>query len=230
MSSRPELRLDWATHAAAAFACRRWHYSRTMPMPPVVKIGAYESGEFIGCILFSRGASPYLGDAYGLSNTEVCELTRVALTEHVTPVSRIIAIALRILLQKERGLRIIVSFADANEGHHGGIYQAGGWIYSGTTARKYDYIGPDGKRYRDRQVTASGEARQFGKMTRVFRVDECKKIKLEAKHRYLMPLDAEMRERVLPLSKPYPKRAKEQAEGYHPSLGGVTPTRALQIE
>jgi hypothetical protein len=31
------------------------------------------------------------------------------------------------------GLRLIVSFADTAQGHHGGIYQAAGWIYSGGT-------------------------------------------------------------------------------------------------
>ena len=48
------------------------------------------------------------------------------------------------------------------------------------------------------------------------------------KHKYLMPLDAEMRERILPLSKPYPKRAKDQASEDHSDLGGETPTRTLQ--
>ena len=28
-----------------------------------------------------------------------------------------------------------------------------------------------------------------------------------AKHKYAMPLDAEMRERIMPMARPYPKRA-----------------------
>ena len=50
------------------------------------------------------------------------------------------------------------------------------------------------------------------------------------KHRYLMPLDAEMRARIMPLAKPYPKRAKEQAPEHPSGLGGAAPTRALQID
>lgn len=53
------------------------------------------------------------------------------------------------------------------------------------------------------------------------------------KHKYLMPLDAAMREQIAPLAKPYPKRTtrtKEQ-DAEHPSaLGGASPTRALHIE
>ena len=34
-------------------------------------------------------------------------------------------------------------------------------------------------------------------------------IEVPGKHRYLMPLDSETRERIMPLAKPYPKRAKQ---------------------
>ena len=58
-----------------------------------------------------------------------------------------------------------------------------------------------------------------------------KKVKGTSKHRYLMPLDAAMREQIAPLAKPYPKRTtrtKEQDAGHPPVLDGVTPIRALQ--
>ena len=201
-------------------------------MPPRVMLGVWESDRFVGCAIFARGASPHLGDRFDLPQTECCELTRVALAAHSTPVSRILALGVRMLQRKESGLRLLVSFADSNEGHHGGIYQAAGWIYAGRTARKYDFRGPDGRRYRDRQVTASGVVRQFGQVTRTFRRECCVPILMQGKHRYLMPLDAEMRARILPLAQPYPKRAgsagsgtsADQAEG-----GSATLTPALHL-
>ncbi|HEA65331.1 MAG TPA: protein Mom [Desulfobacterales bacterium] len=232
MSLRPELKIDWATYEAAKYAVEHWHYSKTMPMPPVLKLGAWEAGEFIGVVLFSRGASPHLGDAYNLNNIQVCELTRIALKNHFTPVSRMIAVSVRILKIRESNLRLVVSFADPNEGHHGGIYQAAGWLYSGQTAEKFDFLGPDGKRYRDRQVTMSGKARQFGKMTKVYRVSDCTPIPLKPKHRYLMPLDKEMRKQIEPLRKPYPKKIASEAgdDRDHRNSGGAEPTRTLQKE
>jgi hypothetical protein len=51
---------------------------------------------------------------------------------------------------------------------------------------------------------------------------------MEWKHVYIMPLDAEMKARILPLAKPYPKRVKDQDVEYPSTLGGETPTHTLQ--
>jgi hypothetical protein len=89
-----ELKIDWATHEAAKFACEKWHYSKSVPVPPLVKIGAWEDGKFIGVVIFSRGASSNLMSPYGLGQDEGCELTRIALTNHKTEVSRIVKLAI----------------------------------------------------------------------------------------------------------------------------------------
>jgi hypothetical protein len=52
------------------------------------------------------------------------------------------------------------------------------------------------------------------------------------KHKYLMPLDNEMRKQILPLSRPYPKRAQSienDAPGFQSGEGGATPTCALHL-
>lgn len=41
------------------------------------------------------------------------------------------AIALKMLRRRCPGLRLVVSYAAGEQGHHGGIYQAGGWTYAG---------------------------------------------------------------------------------------------------
>jgi hypothetical protein len=227
-TNKPVLKIDWATHEAARFACENWHYSKSVPLPPLVKVGVWEDSKFIGVVLFSRGASPMLGAAYDLKQTECCELTRVSLTKHKTSVSRIIAIAIKFLKKNNSGLRLIVSFADQNQGHHGGIYQAGGFIYSGESSEKYDYIGPDGKKYLSRQVAESGYVKQFSKVTKVFKRSECVAVHVLGKHRYLMPLDDDMRKQIMPLAKPYPKRAKKQDSERPSELGGAVPTDTLQ--
>jgi hypothetical protein len=91
----------------------------------MVKIGAWESGRFIGVVIFAWGMNRNLGSPYGLGIGECCELVRVALSKHKTQVSRIIKIALAFLKSKSPGLKMIVSFADPEQGHSGGIYQAG---------------------------------------------------------------------------------------------------------
>ena len=228
---KPVLRLDWCSHVAAKYAVEHWHYSRRMPMPPIVSIGVWEDGAYIGCVLFSRGANAQLGAPYGLGMTGCAELVRIALAAHAAPVTRIVAIALKFLRSNSPGLRLLVSYADPSEGHHGGIYQAGGWTCSGMTAPSVEYIGPDGKRWHGRMVSPSGVKKVYGQLRRVLRPDQCTRVERPGKHRYLMPLDAAMRAQIAPLAKPYPKRSRavtSTPDGTPDRVGGATPTTALQ--
>lgn len=223
------LHIDWSTHEATDYACKHWHYSKTLPMPPLVKIGVWEFNRFIGVVLFSRGASANIMRPYGLTMQQGCELTRVALNSHVSPVSMIVKHAIKFLKKNSPALRLIVSFADPAYNHHGGIYQAGNWIYTGLTATKVEYL-HNGRRLHTRQVSSTGLVVQFGKQTRVPRPEDCKVVKLPGKHRYLMPLDKAMREQIAPLAKPYPKRAASidsDACSSQLQKGGATPTAAL---
>jgi hypothetical protein len=226
--SKVDLRIDWATHEAAKYACENWHYSKSIPVPPLVKIGVWEKGKFIGVVIFSRGASSNLMSPYGLGQDQGCELTRIALKSHETPVTRIAKLAMQFLKQNSPNLRLIVSFADPQYGHHGGIYQAGNWLYAGDTQKGKEFW-KDGKRLHSRQVSEKGWNIQQGAVRKTVKPSQCKIVATTGKHRYLMPLDAEMKEKVLPLAKPYPKRTKEQASEFHSDLGGATPTCTLHL-
>lgn len=222
-SDKPALRVDWCTHEAARYAVEHWHYSRRMPMPPLVKVGAWEGGKYVGCVLFSRGARPELGKRYGASETEACELTRVALRDHTAPVSRIVTLAVRFLRKNSPGLRLIISFADPGEGHHGGIYQAMGWVYTGTSQPDRVYF-HEGRWMHKRSFAgrgAGGAIREGGYKGLPFK-------DTPGKHRYILALDEDMKRRILPLSKPYPKRAETSSpDGAPGGEGGATPTSAL---
>ncbi|MGV2431812.1 UNVERIFIED_CONTAM: protein Mom, partial [Pseudomonas aeruginosa] len=77
---------------------------------------------------------------YGLTQIQGCELTRIALKNHKTPVSKILSIAIKFLKKQNPKLKLIVSFADPEQGHHGGVYQATNWIYSGQSGESYKYF------------------------------------------------------------------------------------------
>ena len=226
---KADLRIDWATHAAAKYACENWHYSKSVPVPPLVKVGAWEDGKFIGVVIFSRGASSNLMKPYGLGQDEGCELTRISMTSHKTPVSRVVRLAMQFLKRNSPELRLIVSFADPQYGHHGGIYQAGNWIYVGDTAKGKEYW-RDGKRLHSRQVSEKGWNIQQGVKRKTVKPSECKIVDTNGKHRYLMPLDADMKARIMPLAKPYPKRVKQATDDVQ-SLGrrGSTDPHAPKV-
>lgn len=215
-TSRPVLKIDWATHEAAKFACTKWHYSECMPAGKIVKIGVWEDGKFIGVVLFSRGANNNLGSPYQLDQTQVCELTRIAMTRHKTAVSRVMSIAMKFLQKNSPGLRLIVSYADPLQGHHGGVYQAGGWVYTGASQAQCEVM-YNGKVMHKRTANAL-----FGT------IKGMEKSPVMWKHKYLMPLDSAMRAKIAPLAKPYPKRVKKQDSENPSELGGAVPTDTLQ--
>lgn len=191
-----ELRLGWATHAAARYACEEWHYSKCLPTGKLVKVGVWEDGDYRGVVIFSRGASPWLGKRYGLDHVEICELTRVALREHDAPVSKIVAIALRMLRATNPGLKLVVSFADPARDHVGGIYQAGNWIYTGRSNEVVEHY-VRGKWRHTRAVYHEQKGQDVPHRTQ------------PAKYRYLYPLDAETRDVLELLRRPYPKKEPE---------------------
>lgn len=201
-----ELRVDFCDYRAAKWAVEHWHYSKTMPTPPIVKIGVWENDRFIGVVLFSRGANNNMLKPYGLKITGGCELTRVALTSHLSAVSKVVSMAIGLLKASSPDLRLIISYADPNHGHLGGIYQAGNWIYTGQTSDDFEAIDRTGRKWHSRQVSHTGVKRQYGTLRRVPKLDDCKIIPLDGKHRYLYPLDRGMRRQIQPLAKPYPKR------------------------
>lgn len=205
-----KLKVDWASHDSVKYACENWHYSKSVPVPPLVKIGVWEDEQFVGVVVFSRGASSNLLKPYGLESTEGCELTRIALNKHQTTVSRIVRIAILFLKKNSQNLKLIVSFADPQYGHHGGVYQAGNWIYAGDTAKGKEYW-HKGKRLHSRQVSEKGFNIQQGVKRKTVKPSECLILNTQGKHRYLMPLDEEVSKRVKVLSKPYPKKREKQA-------------------
>jgi hypothetical protein len=230
---KPELRLDFCTHQAAAYACRRWHYSKKIPVGKLVKIGVWEGGEFKGVIVFGDGLLGPRSTVYGgVDKFQIAEIVRIALREHEHEVSRMIRIAIKLLRKRCPGIELIVAFADQGEHHHGGIYQASNFIYMGESepGRLFRHKAT-GRILHNRAVSVNGRRSHFGKVRKVPRHDECEIIGRSRKHRYLLPLSPEMKQFVERLNKAYPKRAAS-IDSDVPALqaeeGGASPTAALQ--
>lgn len=230
-SRKADLRLDWCSYDAARYAVKRWHYSKSLPSSKTARIGVWENGNFIGAIVFAWGANLRLAGEYGLKMTECAELCRVALAKHQTPVSRVVSIAARMLKQAMPGIRLLVSYADPEHRHVGKIYQAMGWVYVGQSK------GPGG-------IMLNGKLRHRRTINSKYRtsaipwlqehVDPCaRRVPSKPKHKYLCPLDDEVRERIEKLRKPYPKKRAASdtvdTSGVHPEKRGSIPTAALHF-
>lgn len=208
MQEKPKLKLDWASYEAAKYACEKWHYTRVMPVGKLVKIGAWEDDKFIGVVLFGRGANNNMLKPFNLEMDEGCELVRIALNDHKTPVSRIMAIAIKFLKKQSPKLKLIVSYADADQNHHGGIYQAANWIYTGL--RNEGSSGSwiiNGKQVHSKTVHSKGVRQTLDEIRKHLDPNATKHY-TKGKHRYLMPLNDDMYAKIKSLAEPYPKRVK----------------------
>lgn len=192
----------------ATYAVLHWHYSAKLPLGIKKSFGVWENGQYVGAVVFSIPPGRMVPQFFGLKTNEVIELARVALTTHEYSVSKIIAICLR-KLKQETDYRLVVSYADPFHGHHGGIYQAGGWIYTGEATQHNAYLGHDGKYYHDRSIKKKGVVEHFGKTAKCLTPDDMKAcIKMPRKLRYAKVIgnDVELETRIKAMSKPYPKR------------------------
>ena len=191
---------------AAKFAVMNWHYSKTMPVGKAYKAGVWENGAFVGAVLYGWGANHNLGKPYDLDMTECVELVRVAMRSHDSFVSQVVARSIRLLKRDNPSLRLIVSFADPYHDHHGGIYQAGNWVYAGQSHPKTEYM-LNGVILNRRAYTGDNFGSPKMKLPK-----GAKPLEVPGKHRYLYPLDKAMRRKIEPLSLPYPRGSSLKGE------------------
>jgi len=230
MSDKVDLRLDWCSYEAAKFAVEHWHYSRSMPSGGTVKCGVWEGGTFVGCVIFALGANLHMAGEFGLSNIQACELCRVALNKHISPVSKILSLSIKMLKKSNPGLRLIVSYADSNQGHIGGIYQATNWIYIGEVATERGTI-LNGKLTHRRTINSKYRTSAIEWLKK--NIDpKAEVIDGTPKYKYLFPLDDAMRKQIEPLRKPYPKRERGETDNAPQSNAeteGASPIRSLLL-
>ena len=123
--------VDWCSYETAKYAVMRWHYSKIMTKSRNNYIGVWEDGQYIGCFIYGFSISPQLGKIFGLEQIEFTELKRIALDNHNVRVSHLISETVKMIKGRNPGLRLVISFADSEQGHIGAVYQASNFVYIG---------------------------------------------------------------------------------------------------
>jgi hypothetical protein len=225
---------------AATYAVEHWHYSQRMPVGRLVHFGAWEDKDFIGCVIFGRGANNSIGDFLGLGPDQCCELVRVATRKHECNTGKIVSISLRLLKKTNPNIVAVVSYADPEHGHCGILYQATNWIYIGKSSKTTQYF-HNGRWVHNREITSGGFGRS-GSYTKE-QIQKMPKRESLAKLKYVYPLDISIRPTLERLAKPYPKKlddagarmykgqrvggADSGTPSHHEGGGGANPTPTL---
>lgn len=198
------MRIRNATPKEVSYACRHFHYAKSVPAAYKYAYSVFnDDGEWCGVVLYSYGSNPQIGKQYGLFAGEILELIRVALNGRQGCTSQAVAATLRRLHKENPQVRMLVSFADQEQGHLGTIYQAMNWMYVGEAEGSRHYI-VNGKKLHYKSVLQHGW-KDHEKWLSEHVDPDAKKISGVNKHKYLYFFDKRLRKRLAYLERPYPK-------------------------
>jgi len=197
------MRLEKASRKAIEFACKNYHYSKSVPVNPVAFSVFNDKNEWCGCILYGSGATNNIGKPYGIMQGQIIELTRMALNGKQESTSKALSLSMKVIKKKLPLVKLIISYADSEKGHNGIIYQATNWYYVGYSTDTNIII--NGQRHHRRSLgskygTCSIEKLNKNGMNAI-------SIKTLPKYKYIYPLDKSMIELCNKLKRSYPKKS-----------------------
>lgn len=198
------MRLERASAKAVRYAIMNWHYSRSVPNVGLAYSVFNQNREFCGVICFGVGAVLNIGKPYGLRQGQVIELLRVALNGKHGATTKAVALALKLVKKDSPNVKLVVSYADSEQGHLGVIYQASNWFYTGFSIDTNIIV--NGKREHRRTLTSRYGTNSVEKLKKAG-VDVGPVVKTLPKHKYIYPLDKSLIPMCKAMSKPYPKPA-----------------------
>lgn len=210
-TDRYDIRYVNRTTAADWFA--KYHYSGTYGAENSTFYGVF-LGDLACVVGIGYSANEFgLATKFGLTDIQGnLEVTRVAVHPNAprNSPSRFVRAVLRRVAS--RGIEWVFSYADTGQGHHGGIYQALGAVYVGRSEARHGFL-IDGVPIHPRVIVhlfgtqARQEAIRLARQSG--RTLEYVEGMNAPKHTYILPIGSralEVRERLAPFAKPYPKR------------------------
>lgn len=130
----------------AASVYSKYHYFGDKDFLSSFSFGAIYEGEVFGAVTFGIPNAKNIKGLYSSDEQKgVLEITRMAFKPESprNSCSRIISKAIKII-KKRYPLRLVITYADTAQGHDGTVYRASNFTYHGLTAKKTDFVFPDG--------------------------------------------------------------------------------------
>lgn len=190
---------------------KRHHYSRRAPSNVQCVGTLHDSGglfgdygEAVAACFFSIPPTRWSEDVW--------ELSRLVRDDNPRPLTQLISWTCG--AAKAKGADLLVSFADKTQGHHGGIYQAASWNYSGARDRSIDGVVIDGRFVPGRSCNSQWGTRSPAKLAEILRKTVAPHFD-EGKHLYWRAMNKDGRRKAERLgleSLPYPKPDAMAAE------------------
>ena len=236
---------------------KRVHYSGKVVPNSQLHFGVFLNGRLEGAMQFgpSMDKRKTLGMVKDTAWNGFIELNRMAFSDRLprNSESRALGVAMRLIRKHYPHIEWVISFADGTQCGDGTIYRASGFLLTGINENKTLIEFPDGTRIANMTLTAHPDTTAVHALCKRLNVPVKARSITEWRAlggkelpgfqlRYIYFLNPQARARlavpVLPFAKIEAlgaamykgekiKRAKEQASGNPPDLGGASPTRTL---
>lgn len=191
--------------------CRQWclykHYAHRIPCISYA-FGLYDNDLALqGIVTYGIPASPSLviGAMGGEFADTFLELNRLCVNEGLprNALSFLVARSLQMLPKP----MVVVSYADSGQNHHGYIYQATNWLYTGLSDRHISYVveGLEGKHSRHLMDDTTKVGRGGEKLASLIEKygDRVQVSERSRKHRYFYFLGSKTQRRKMKQALPY---------------------------
>lgn len=195
------------------------HYAHRIP-PIMEAFGLYDKDKTLqGVCTFAMPTRMFNnGDAVfgGNLNVDTKELNRLVVNENLGKNVLSFFVSKCIMLMPKP--LCLVSYADSNNGHHGYIYQATNWIFTGKTEPRSKFTDINGNDVHERTIWS-----RYGNESKAIASGQIKKTKQYGKYRYFKFLGnkkqvKEMIENLQYQILPYPKgKNRRYNADYQPS-------------
>lgn len=205
------MRITKANINAIKYACLNFHYAKSVPSRQYSFNIYNDDDEWCGVIVYSVGATPNIGKPFGLLQGEILELVRVALNgkQGHNNTSRAVAMTLRELHRLNPLIKMVVSYADADQDHFGTIYQATNWIYLGiVNENNRSAFIVKGKKMHPRTIGSMGGVQSID-WVKAHLDKNATEFRTKGKRKYIYCFDKKLRKQYLKEAIPYPKKTEE---------------------
>ncbi len=200
-----DLTLRTIPPSVAADMFVRWHYLHSAPAGVKLTFGVFAGACLAGAVALNAGPINAHRLVQGAERGDGLCLARLWLADDLPPnsESRILGLLVRFLRQNT-SVRFLVSYADPAVGHVGVVYQAAGWLYTGTAEAQPMMALGDGPPRHTRSIAST-----LGTHSAAYFRRQGMDVHLVAtipKHRYIAFVDPSWRPRLRVPVLPYPKK------------------------
>jgi hypothetical protein len=197
------MRLEIASTKAIKYACLNFHYAKAVPNVGIAFNVYNQNNEWCGVICYGVGATNNIASPYDLKQGQVIELLRMALNGKQESTTKALAISIKLVAKKNPNVKLLVSYADSEQGHFGTIYQATNWFYTGYSVDTNLIV--NGKR--EHRRTLGSRLGTCSKEKIESMGFDVKVLKTKPKWKYVYALEKSLIPLCKSLAKPYPKPA-----------------------